>query len=349
MTEFAEWSDTLQKIIATGGTTLLLGGVDTGKTTFTKTLANGFATANQSCAVLDGDLGQSEIGPPACLGVGVVKAGKPVQSLSDIPPERLRFLGTTSPQGISLEFVTGMKVLADFSIRSNPERLPFIVDTGGYLHGEWAQRLFFALVELLEPTHLVALQRKDELKPFLHPLRFRDNLLIHTPAIPEVLTQKPAKYRAQRRELKFAAALADAEELTFSFDDLALTGTWLGTGEPVAPHIQKYIESALGTNNKVYYAEQRAGFLGIMCQREVSANSGAVGQISQTLKVETVALTAAPKLKSLLVGLEGSSGKLLALGSLSSLDFRRRILGVMTPFRTAGAVRTLRFGRVRLG
>lgn len=344
MSDYAEWAETIGTIVETGGTTLLLGGTDVGKTTFARLLANAFAEAGKDCAVLDADLGQSEIGPPACIGLGRMKAGKPVLALSELEPEALRFLGTVSPQGYSLEFSAGVRIVADCAVGET-----LIVDTGGYLHGAWAQRLFFVLMDLLKPQHLVALQRKDELSPFLLPLRYRDDFRLHQPQIPSVISKKPSKYRTQRRELKFASALRDAEELTFSFDEVALIGTWLGSGEPVAPHIQKFIATSLGAQNKVYYAEMRSGVLGVMSQRPVPPQSPALAQIAETLKTETVAITPAPQLKHLLVGLEGVSGKLLALGSLASLDFRRRTLGVLTPLRVPGAVRTLRFGTIRIG
>ncbi len=354
MSEYAEWDETLARIVETGGTTLLLGGTDVGKTTFARALANAYAESGQNCAVLDGDLGQSEIGPPACLGIGRVEAEKPIRALSEIAPETLRFLGTTSPQGFSLEFAVGMRSLADTLPSASPLavpsalRFPLIVDTGGYLHGAWAVRLFFALTDLLKPAHLVALQRKDELSPFLTPLRFRELPEIHRLPIPEVIAKKPPKYRAQRRALKFASFFQNAQELSFSFDEVALGGTWLGSGEPVAAHIQKFIASSLGVHNKVYYAELSSGVLGVMSQKAAAPQSPALAQIAQTLKVESVAVTPAPQLKHLLVGLEGASGRFLALGSLSSLDFRRRTLGVLTTLPAGGAVRGIRFGSIRV-
>ena len=51
-----------------------LGGMDVGKTTFTRRLVNRLTTQGQRAAIVDGDLGQSEIGPPACVGMAFADA-----------------------------------------------------------------------------------------------------------------------------------------------------------------------------------------------------------------------------------------------------------------------------------
>ena len=58
-----------------------------------------------------------------------------------------------------------------------------------------------------------------------------------------------------------------------------------------------------------------------------------------------VTLTVAPRLKHLLLGLEGGNGKLLGLGILEAIDFRRRDLGVLTPCRAPAAARIIRAGQ----
>lgn len=374
-----EWEDALETIAASGGTTLLIGGMDTGKTTFSRLLLNrcievdiskenrdvnnkensadaepnaadsGIRTQTRTAtkkvdrvAVLDADLGQSEIGPPACVGLAF--AGQPVLSLSDLQPALLAFVGSVTPHGWLLELVTAVRRLAD----STPAGMPLIIDTGGYLQGASARRLIQTLCDLLAPAHIVALQRSTELTPFLPPLRRRGNCTLHLLPIPAAITHKTPRLRTQRRAMRFAAYFQNAVEHSYNFDEVAFGGTWLGTGTPLAAHLLKFAAQTLRSRGKVYYAERSDQHLGIMTSHPVPHDAPELGILLQELKAKSMTITSAPRLKHLLVGLETGGGKLLGLGSLSAVDFRRRTLGVLTPVRAPAAASILRFGSLRV-
>lgn len=350
---YAEWEATLADIAAEGGTTLLLGGTDVGKTTLTRLLVNRVTQAGQRAALLDADLGQSEIGPPACLGLAF--ADKPVHALSDLPPHALAFVGSVSPPGHLLEYVAGVRRLADLAAAelgkaSTPSgsRPLLLVDTSGYLHGAAAQRLDRTLFDLLAPAHVVALQRQDELEPILHSLRRREGCRIYTPPIPAVIRKKPASFRAHRRAMRFAAYFEGAALHTYSFDEVALVGTWMGSGTPLAAHLLKFLNQTFGPRLRVYYAETAGRHMGMMVSQPIAAGSPGMGLAQEQLKAQAVSVTVAPRLRHLLLGLEGANGKLLGLGLLEALDFRRRTLGVLTPVRAPTAARVLHFGSLRL-
>lgn len=338
---YAVWEATLAAIAGAEGTVFLLGGMDVGKTTFTRLLVNRLTEAGRSVAVLDADVGQSEIGPPTCAGLAI--AEKPVLALSDLPPKALAFVGSTSPQGHLLEHVAAVRRLADMA---TPHRL--IVDTSGYLHGAGARRLNQTEVELLLPAHLVALQRTDELEAILAPIRRRTDMVLHLPALPDVLSKKPTTFRKQRRAMRFASYFSEAKQHVYSFDSVGFVGTWMGGGTPVAAHILKFLNLTLGPERKVYYAETHGRELGLMLSQPIAPHASGMGLVLQHLKAESVAVTVAPRLKHLLVGLESGNGKLLGLGLLESLDFRRRTLGVLTPVRAPDAAQILRFGSLRV-
>src|SRR5688500_13492087 len=129
--EFPEWSDTLDSVCTSGGSVLLIGGTDTGKTTFAGLLANAVVSRGRIAAVVDADLGQSEIGPPGCVGLGIVSES--INSLGDLKPAGLAFVGSTAPRGCMLEHVVAVRRMADQAIERNPEVL--IVDTTGFIQG----------------------------------------------------------------------------------------------------------------------------------------------------------------------------------------------------------------------
>jgi polynucleotide 5'-hydroxyl-kinase GRC3/NOL9 len=337
--EYAEWDEVRQKIAPSNGTVLLLGGVDTGKTTLLRLLTQDCLAQGQEVAILDADPGQSEIAPPACVGLASPQQG--FTTLSEIPPTTLAFVGRTTPQGSLLEYVTAVVRLAQ---RAQERRI--IVDTSGYLHGTGARQLYHTLFDLLKPAHVIALQRKAELTGIIAPLKFREDCTLHTPAIPACIQKKPSTFRAVRRAMRYAGYFQEAALHTLSFDEVALAGIWLARGTPVPPHVLKYLNQAVG--GRVYHAEVWGNDLGMMLSHPLREDSPAHSQILQHLKVQSLTQTLAPSLKYLLVGLEDGRGEFLGMGILEALDFRRRTLGIRAPIRRIAAVRTVRFGMNRV-
>ena len=338
---YSEWSATLQEIVANGGVTLVLGGTDVGKTTFTRLLVNQAVQAGRQAAVIDGDIGQSEIGPPACVGLAF--AAGPVAALSELTPHALAFVGSTSPPGHFLEHASAMRTLADMA---TPRFL--VVDTCGYVQGPSARRLLQCEADLLAPTHIVALQRGNELEALLAPLIRRTNWRIHLPSLPAVIGVKPPAFRTQRRSMKWAAYFAGSETHTFSLDEVAVVGAWLGSGTPLAAHLLKYLREALAAHCRVYYAEMSGSQLGMMISHPISPQNNALLMALEPLKARTVIPTVAPRLKNLLVGLESGNGRLMGMGLIAAIDFRRRTVGVLTPVRSPFAARILRIGSLRV-
>lgn len=338
-TPYAVWEATLADIVATGGTTLLLGGTDVGKTTFARLLVNRAVEAGRPVALIDADPGQSEIGPPTCAGLAFLDA--PVAALSDLVPHALVFIGSTSPQDRLLEHAAAVRRLADIA----PTHF-LVVDTSGFLHGSAARRLNQIEFDLLGPAHVVALQRHGELEPILAPMRRREGCRIHTPSIPPVIRRKPPSFRAQRRAMRFAAYFQNTALHTYAFDEVAFVGTWMGGGTPIAAHLLKFLNQTLPV--RVYYAEMCDRHLGLMVSQPIAMAVPEMGIALEQLKAQAVSLTVAPRLRHLLLGLEGGNGKLLGLGLLEAIDFRRRTLGVLTPIRAPAAARVLHLGSLRL-
>ena len=81
-----ETSRVLDRVAERGGTVLLLGATDTGKSVLARELLNRGVRAGKSVALVDADIGQSDIGPPATIGLGIPDA--PVTDLAQVPPRR---------------------------------------------------------------------------------------------------------------------------------------------------------------------------------------------------------------------------------------------------------------------
>ena len=148
--------------------------------------------------------------------------------------------------------------------------------------------------------------------------------------------------------MRFSAYFQNAQPYVYKFEEVAFIGTWMGSGTPVAAHLLKFLQEALRERGRVYYAEMCGRHLGLMVSHPILPQAPELGVVLEQLKAREFTLTVAPRLKHLLLGLEGGNGKLLGLGLLTALDFRRREMGVLTPIRAPGAARIVRFGAQRI-
>jgi polynucleotide 5'-hydroxyl-kinase GRC3/NOL9 len=196
-------------------TVMVLGKADSGKTSFCTYLINRVINEKQKVAVLDGDLGQSDIGPPCTLAYAFIT--KPVTDLFALKTENAFFVGFTSPseavdktvQGITLMEQEIMDKAADF----------VVVNTGGWVEGEEAVAYKARLAEELKPDVVFCIQQNDELAPLLVALeKFRKSVVESPVAVRERSMEK----RRNLRELGYIKYLADAKVKNWSLKLLAI-------------------------------------------------------------------------------------------------------------------------------
>lgn len=182
---------------------MLMGGPDTGKTTFARELLEAAAAAHLTTAYVDADVGQSTVGPPGCVGLKWVKSKADIAGLEEA--DDLRFVGSTNPSRLVLQMVLATATLVEVA---RPHVDLVVVDTTGTVSGVTGQTLKYHKVELCRPDVIVAIQRGSELEPVIGMLRrFFSTDVIDVGVHPDLVPVSP-DVRTQRRIDQMAAALA---------------------------------------------------------------------------------------------------------------------------------------------
>jgi len=148
-----------------GGICLILGAVDTGKTTLAIALAKRLA-ARQPVGIIDADVGQSHIGPPATVGWAVID--NPQVELSQLPVAGIAFVGDVTPVGHLLQMTAG--IVQGAAVLSTVTKL-IIIDTPGLIRGPAAAALWWTVYQIIKPALILAVQRSDELSDILVGLK----------------------------------------------------------------------------------------------------------------------------------------------------------------------------------
>ena len=256
------------------------------------------------------------------------------------------FVGALTPTQHVTELIGGIGRL----MRVARSRQLIVIEMDGFIRGPRARRLHQAVIDTTAPSHIFAMQHSNELSTILAGWRRNSTLAIHELRPSPDIVPVPLIFRAQRRAIRFSSAFSspEGEVHSYSFDSVAFEGTWLGSGEPSPPHMLRYLAGALAEETQVYYAETYGNHLGIMVSRTVPDDCAALTIAMDQFHAGEATITRAPILKHLVVGLETSAGKLLGIGRIEAIDFKRRTLGVRSLVRTPAAVSAIRFGSMRV-
>jgi polynucleotide 5'-hydroxyl-kinase GRC3/NOL9 len=201
------------------GVVLVVGATNTGKSTFARYLYGHLQERGRRVAYLDGDPGQSVLGPPATITLGLGAPGE-----TTFPPAQRQwqwFIGAVSPRGHMLPLLAGASRLVTAARAAGAGLI--LYDTSGLVAPAYGgTALKQALVDLLQPAAIFAIQEAQELETSLLPWRRSPALrlfeLLPAPAVRARDTTARQAYRAQQ----FARYFCDGRPLTLDWSRVAI-------------------------------------------------------------------------------------------------------------------------------
>jgi polynucleotide 5'-hydroxyl-kinase GRC3/NOL9 len=193
-------------IVEHGGMAVALGGLDSGKTTFCKTVAGVACRVGRSVAYLDTDVGQTTVGPPTTIGMKYVSAPADLEEPALSQADAIYFVGSTSPQAHLLPLVVGSSKLAEQARTQGADVI--VVDTTGLIGGTIGQVLKYHKLEVLRPDFVVGFQRGEELEPILGAVRRTLPVEVESLPVPSGVRSTSVDERTANRQAKLRAAFA---------------------------------------------------------------------------------------------------------------------------------------------
>jgi polynucleotide 5'-hydroxyl-kinase GRC3/NOL9 len=220
-----------------GGTLLLLGAADTGKTTLMDALAERLAR-RQPVALVDADTGQSHIGPPTTVGwtLREARAGTP-----RAPEARgIAFVGDITPVGHLLQLLAALALCVE---QARQAANVVLIDTPGLVIGGAACSLWWTVQRLLRPERIVAIQRENEMAELLGGLEAGLSAIQEVKA-PAKLRRKSPEARQEHRRRLFEEYFCGGTDYTLSLKGLAVRSAQRMTPESVVGRIAGLTDAA---------------------------------------------------------------------------------------------------------
>jgi polynucleotide 5'-hydroxyl-kinase GRC3/NOL9 len=219
-----DWADKIAEgLLSRGlmqtGICLILGAVDTGKTTLAAALSSRLAQSH-SVGIIDADIGQSHIGPPATIGWAVVN--KPDVDFSQITPDGISFVGDITPVGHLLQLTAA--VTHSVQQVSRVTEL-IIIDTPGFITGPAAAALWWTVQQILRPKLILAVQRSNELSDILTGLKSLGSQLEPVKSPSGIPTKSP-QARFSFRQNQFNRYFQNSCLYNFSLGSITVQTKW---------------------------------------------------------------------------------------------------------------------------
>ena len=233
---------------------VVLGDLDSGKSTLTTFLANKLLGEGRKVVVIDADTGQKDLGPPTTIGMKRLERPTPI--LSEEVEDSAFFVGSTSPAGMVDRSVAGVLLLVAEALKLGAEAI--LIDTTGWVYGWEARELKTIMISSLKPEFLIAIQRTDELETLLKPFTKTSTKIVRVSTPRNVRSRSRSERRALRSRV-FRRYLRDGRRVTLSMDDVGILYSYLGSGKRIEQDRMGVICNVLG--ERPVYSEEGEDFI----------------------------------------------------------------------------------------
>jgi polynucleotide 5'-hydroxyl-kinase GRC3/NOL9 len=316
----------------------VLGAVDSGKTSFCTYLVNKILCEKMKVAILDGDLGQSDIGPPCTVAYTFVT--RPITDLFNLRATNAFFVGVTSPSTAINKTIEGLTSLKKEILSHDPDFV--VVNTDGWVEGEDAVGYKAKLVEKLNPDLVFCIQHKDELAQLLSALgKFRRTVVDS----PSSIKQRSREKRRSLRELGYIKYLRNAkvQSLPLSWPRIEENELFdFGRTSENTEQARK-IHELLGMKT-LHFVELKDRIC-IIIGRRHWINGNSIKKVEEFTK-KKVAVIRKGEEEGLLMALYNTERTFLGIGVLQEVDYARKTLRILTPVAKEISIVTL--GKAKL-
>lgn len=327
----------IEDIIKTGHIIMVIGRVDTGKSTFCRQLASIALERGLGVAIVDSDVGQSWIGPPTTVGM-MIANGEPSPTIF---PDSFYFVGSISPEKHLLQTIVGAKRMVENAEKAHTDLI--IIDTTGLVDKSIGRSLKLNKIDLIKPDHIVCFQRNSELEMMIRGIE-SDLCHVHRLEPSKSVERKNSDFRTKYRNEQFNRYFSDftIQELHFSQlrgqRDVFLNGRQ--ANEKELDNISQILDC------KTIYAEWSFRGLFVVTAQQIGWLESR--KICSHLKIEDLYTRTPEDFYHLLVAIIGSQDEPICLGLIDDIDFVNGVMRIRCKNGVANFVKAIQFSDFRL-
>lgn len=335
------WSKACEELLTLPSrpvTAMFLGAADSGKTSFCTYLINKLLKKGCKITILDGDLGQSDIGPPCTIAYASVS--KPVTDLFNLEVKDAFFVGVTSPSKAVEKVLEGLTFLKEEILGNNPDFI--IVNTDGWVEGEDAVKYKNQIVEKINPDIIFCIQQDNRLTPILATLKNYKISIIDSPL---TIKQRSREKRKSLRELGYIKYLKNARVRSIPLNWLKIENSEnVGLGKNLGNSgREKEICELLGI--KPLHIAEFADKIYLVAGKERPINYGRIGKIEEFTGKKVIVSWKGEE-EGLITALYDCQKRFIGIGVLREINYQKKVVKIYTP--VSCGICSVAIGKVRL-
>lgn len=338
--EWEQAADRIKQDAKTCGVTcVVIGKIDSGKSTFCKYLVHTWTAFEIRVGYVDSDVGQSTLGLPTTVGLKIFNTPSVQHDYAN--RLELHFVGNTSPEGFLLQTLHAVKRMADKSHQQGSQIT--LVDTTGFIDGPVARIFKLHKIEMLHPQWIVALQAGDEMEHLLRGYEKMGWRVIRLACSKEVSTRSQAERQKYRNE-RYKAYFKSAQVINCPIQKVVFPSCILGTGQRI--NSLELPKETYMSDTKYLYIEKCGSELLIVIDRLVESMD--FYKLKEYFRVTSIACIERFEIKDLLVGLNDKDNNTVGLGTIIDLDPLDDKLTLFTPVQDIHKVTAIYLGNIKV-
>ncbi|MGB9740570.1 MAG: Clp1/GlmU family protein [Candidatus Bathyarchaeia archaeon] len=317
---------------------MVIGTVDSGKSSFCTYIVNKLLLEKRRVAVLDGDLGQSDIGPPCSVAYNFV--AKPVTDLFHLEAKNAFFVGVTSPSKAIDKVIEGLVLLKKEILEGSPDII--VINTDGWVEGEDAVNYKIRLVKELSPDTVLCINQNDAITPLIKLLENSKKLVIESPP---TIKQRSREKRKSLRELGYIKYLKNAKVQSIPLGWVNVEGNELLNLSRISDKGRraKIIYDLLGMK-PLHFVELRDKICVVIGKSRWISDEN-IRKVEHFVE-KRVEIIRKGQEEGALTALYSDDRRFLGIGVLQEVDYSRKTLKILTP--VSKEIATVAVGKVRL-
>ena len=326
---------------------MVIGRVDTGKSTFCRHLASAALERGLKVGIVDADVGQSWIGPPTTVGMKIVEpAAGWFSAAGDLSPvlfpDSFYFVGSVSPERHLLQTTVGAKRMVEVAISSGAELV--VIDTTGLVDGPIGRILKSSKMDLIRPDHIICFQRASELETLIRGIEASQCCRVHRLKPSRGVRKKSRDSRRAYRQKQFREYFSAFTSHEFQFSQLRGQRTIFLNGRRANDRELENLSEIV--DDRVLYAEWSFRGLSLVTVDKISGL--AARKLRGHLSINELSANTPEDFQHLLTALIDKRGELICLAFIEKIDFNRGILTLKCGNNAGKLARMIQFSDFRL-
>ncbi len=301
------------------------GPTDSGKTSFCSFLANRAIAKNKSVAIIDADVGQSDIGPPGFISIAFPE--KPFLWMRELWAEELVLVGSITPSPVVGRIITGIKRLLETARSKNIDLV--IIDSDGWVSGMQALEYRIDVVRSIDPSYIVVVG-DDVLHASLSKIIGMNNKIVFIESPKRVITRNRTDRRFLRRE-SYKKYFEDAKELEISINDIVVIGSCLFSGINITNSLSNTLSNNMQC--KILYASQLPGSICLLVSEDCELSRTDLQGLANTMNVGEVLVIRKGDEKGVIASVLDDKMREVAPAIIESLDVENMVLKIRTCYK----------------